>query len=371
VSAGPKPAAAATAAAGGGSQAAAEEAAGAEKLYLYTFEQQAAYQRINTGRGKGKKQQHPEQRQPEQQQHTDQQQSDFGAEHTSCGKQSPPLQKQQQPVDKSQQQAGQSSSGATAEALQGIAASPGEMLLLSADGLQVNIGRVDVVKVSGSRITMASRKDLQLERYQAAAAAPAAAGVPASSSNSNSSSGGSVLWRLDQDEAASIGNHQRAVVLRLAAESAASNVQRLRELIIDLAVPRLREVPQSSQGQQRASQSGDSRPPAAAGGGAEEDSSKAGAAAAATTQAADAAAAAIVTQGDSQHGPQVLSEPFGAAAKLAAASCESYLAGCGAHLNSSQVSVLHRVMAMQDYCLVLGMPGKPAPLVVGSSRAGL
>jgi hypothetical protein len=180
------------------------------------------------------------------------------------------------------------------------------------------------------------------------------------------------LWRLDQGEAASIGNHQRAGLLRLAADSAASNVQRLRELIVDLAAPRLRDVPQASQGQPCASPADDSNPPATAGG-VQVDTSKGGAAAA-NKQAADSAAAAAAGI-DSQHGPQVLSEPFGAAAKLAASSCDSYLAGCGSHLNSSQVAVLHRVMAMQDYCLVLGMPGRLPSLSLFltalSSRAGL
>jgi hypothetical protein len=50
--------------------------------------------------------------------------------------------------------------------------------------------------------------------------------------------------------------------------------------------------------------------------------------------------------------------PFGAAARLAAASGEAYLSSQGSHLNSNQVAVLRRVMAMQDYCLVLGMPGE-------------
>lgn len=235
--------------------------------------------------------------------------------------------------------------------------------------LQVNIGRVDVLEVSGSSITVASRKDLQLERYIAAAAA---AGTDGTSGSNGGSSGSSVLWRLDQDEAASIGMHQRAAVLRLAADNTCTHVQRLRELIVDLAAPRLMDALQHSQQQQQQdkpvrARSSSPQPVVWSLGQqqvrtGDRPADRAGSAPPAVTAATAAAPAAAVPAGG---GAPVAASPaapapFGAAARLAAASGESYLANHGAHLNSNQVAVLRRVMAMQDYCLVLGMPGELA-----------
>lgn len=62
---------------------------------------------------------------------------------------------------------------------------------------------------------------------------------------------------------------------------------------------------------------------------------------------------------------------MGAAARLAAAAGESYLAHHGGRLNSDQVSVLRRVLAMQDYCLVLGMPGETQGSVLGLDTPGV
>lgn len=223
---------------------------------------------------------------------------------------------------------------------------------------QVNIGRVDVVEVSGSSITVASRKNLQLDRYEALAAAAAAAGADASACGSNGGSdgcGSSVLWRLDHDEAASIGMHQRAAVLSLAAASNGNHMQRLQELIVDLAAPRLRGNAASTQQPQ---QQGDSRrarssSPLAAPAAGQDSGGNASRRAESAPPAVEAAAGDV--QGVS---PVASTEPFGAAARLAAASGEAYLSSQGSHLNSHQVAVLRRVMAMQDYCLVLGMPGK-------------
>lgn len=214
---------------------------------------------------------------------------------------------------------------------------------------QVNVGRVDVVEVSGCSITVASRKNLQLERYEAAAVAGADGCGGAGGSSS------SVLWRLDQDEAASIGMHQRAAVLRLAADNNSANVQRLRELIIDSAAPRLRDVTQTSQ--QQPQQGGSThaepgKPAQPAGSDVAPSGSRAASPAAGPTEAAG------IRPEPSEVAVLSGSEPIGAAARLAAASGESYLARQGSHLNSNQVAVLRRLMAMQDYCLVLGMPGK-------------
>lgn len=229
---------------------------------------------------------------------------------------------------------------------------------------KVNIGRVDVVEVSGSSITVASRKDLQLERYEAAAAAAAAANDGSGSnacddSHTHASSGSSIiLWRLDQDEAASIGMHQRAAVLRLAADTTGSNVPRLRELIIDLDAPRLRDVSQET-----TAGSPTNKDDATATAGAAAAGGRAASPADANTSNAAAAAPETTTTKSQQAagGLQASSsslEPQGAARRLAAASGESYLRRAGSHLNSNQVAVLRRVMAMQDYCLVLGMPGE-------------
>jgi len=219
---------------------------------------------------------------------------------------------------------------------------------------QVNVGRVDVVEVSGCNITVASRKNLQLERYEAAAAA-GADGCGGADGSSSTSSSSTVLWRLDQDETASIGMHQRAAVLRLAADNNSANVQRLRELIIDSAAPRLRDVTQTSQQQSQQGGSAHSAPgkPAQPAG---SDTAPSGSRAA--SPAAGPAEAAGIRPEPSEAADLSPREPIGAAARLAAASGESYLVRQGAHLNSNQVAVLRRLMAMQDYCLVLGMPGK-------------
>jgi hypothetical protein len=174
----------------------------------------------------------------------------------------------------------------------------------------VNIGRVDVVDVSGSSITVAASKSLQLERYLAAAAAAGA--------GSSGTSSGRVLWRLDSDAPASTGMHQRAAVLRLAADGT-GHVQRLRELIVDAAPPRLKPDQQQQDEEEEGKQQ----------------------------------------EGKQQEGQQK-QHPMGAAARLAAAAGQSYLERHGASLNSNQTSVLKRVLAMQDYCLVLGMPGERA-----------
>lgn len=215
--------------------------------------------------------------------------------------------------------------------------------------LQVNIGRVDVVAVSGSSITVASRKCLQLDRYEATAAAAACD----DDSNGSGSGSKSILWRLDRDEAASIGMHQRAAVLRLAADSSATQVQRLRELIVDSAAPRVWEPSQQDPDQQHLEQCAAGQP------GKQQQHAQEVAAHTTDKQqtgSADVGAAAAPAADAGVTGSS--KEPFGAAHRLAAASGERYLSAHGSHLNSNQVSVLRRVMAMQDYCLVLGMPGE-------------
>lgn len=107
--------------------AGAEGSAGEDKLFLYTFEQEVQYRRINS-------------KQKKQQQDAD------GPDVAPKGSSSGP-QQQRQCEQKGPEQgaqgaagvlgAGSSSTPSAEQALQGISASPGEMLLLSADGLQV------------------------------------------------------------------------------------------------------------------------------------------------------------------------------------------------------------------------------------------
>jgi hypothetical protein len=222
----------------------------------------------------------------------------------------------------------------------------GDCLILGADGVQTNIGRVDVVEVDGRTITVASRKPLQLERYNAAApqpqpqqqqqlqlgvdqSNPAGAGATA-----DAGSTGLLTWRLDQDEAASTAMQQRANVLRLAADSSSSRAVWLRRLIIELAAPRqLASVTAAEQSQQQEQAQQQQCP-------AQQDESH-----------TDFAAAVASLDAGPAAGPAV---------RLAMAAGRTYLEQHGRQLNSDQVAVLRRVLSMQDYCLVLGMPGAAA-----------
>jgi hypothetical protein len=223
----------------------------------------------------------------------------------------------------------------------------GDCLILGADGVQTNIGRVDVVEVDGRTITVASRKPLQLERYTAAASQPQSQqqqqqqqqqqlGVNHSSqagaaATADAGRTGLLTWRLDQDEAASTAMQQRANVLRLAEDSSSSRVVWLRRLIIELASPRqLASVTAAEQSQQQG--------PAQQQCPAQQDESH-----------TDLAAAVASLDAGPAAGPAV---------RLAMAAGRTYLEQHGRQLNSDQVAVLRRVLSMQDYCLVLGMPGE-------------
>jgi hypothetical protein len=224
------------------------------------------------------------------------------------------------------------SSSSYSQQLQGISVAAGDCLILGADGVQTNVGRVDVVEVNGRTITVASRKPLQLERYTAAdpqqqqqqqqvpgIGQQQSAAVPAHAVAGAAGSTGStrmLTWRLDQDEAASTAMQQRANVLRVAADCSSSRVVWLRRLIVDLAAPRQLATANPTgnpAGQQQQSQ----------------------------------AAASL------QAGPSA-----GPAVQLAMAAGRAYVEQHGGQLNSDQVAVLRRVLCMQDYCLVLGMPGE-------------
>jgi hypothetical protein len=245
----------------------------------------------------------------------------------------------------SSSEAGASSSS---QQLQGMSVAAGDCLILGADGVQTNIGRVDVVEVIGRTITVASRKPLQLERYTAAASQQKQQQPvvnqqePAGAAAADAGSTGLLTWRLDQDEAASTAMQQRANVLRLAADSSSSRAVWLRRLIIELAAPRqLAAVTAAEQSQQQgaAQQQGQ--------GAAQQQQQQQKQ----QDEASHAELAAAVASLDA--GPAA-----GPAVRLAMAAGRAYVKQHGRQLNSDQVAVLRRVLSLQDYCLVLGMPGE-------------
>jgi hypothetical protein len=217
-----------------------------------------------------------------------------------------------------------SGGGGGGTSLQGLTVAPGDSLILSADGVQVNVGRIEVVAVSRNSITVASRKALQLERYTE---------LQASSTGSTA-----VTWRLDQDEPASMAMHQRTAVLTVAGDCSSARVARLRELIIDLAPPRMLPTAADTSNDQQQQQV----PSSMLG---------VGAAAAATTAAYGGAAAAVSAAA------AAAAPSANAAARLALSAGAAYLSAHGSQLNLDQAAVLSRILALNEYCLVLGMPG--------------
>jgi len=189
---------------------------------------------------------------------------------------------------------------------------------------------LQVVSVAGRRITVASKKALQLERYTVVPPVLHAPGGDVSAAGSAGCGVGpaSVTWRLDQDEPASMAMHQRSAVLAVAGDCSSARVARLRELLIDLAPPRMLPL-----------------------------------AAAAATGAGGAAASGGSSsqrhrrqrqrqQQRRRQGCRLVLLPG-----LALSAGAAYLAAHAPHLNPSQVAVLTRILAMNEYCLVLGMPG--------------
>lgn len=249
-------------------------------------------------------------------------------------------------ISKSQRHAGSSSSNGQAissgrssssstGSLAGMPVAPGDVLILGVDGVQVNVGRVEVAEIDGTVMTVASQKALQLERYLAAQPlSPAAAGDGNDSAAADGNINATVTWRLDRDEAASTAMFQRANVLRVASDSSSSRVIRLRQLLIDLEPPQ--QVRHEGEEQQAVIQF--NQPKATGEAGQEQQQHEQ-----AATPAAAAAVAGYVRP----------------VARMAMAAGERYLAQHGANLNGDQVAVVKRVVQMQDYSLVLGMPGEP------------
>ncbi len=228
---------------------------------------------------------------------------------------------------------------------------PGDMVLLSLDGLHAAAGRVTIQEVGPTWITVASRKPIMVERYErqwrelngqqpptetdgaaAAAAGVAAGGAGAAAGGAGAPAAGPAVWRLDKDEIASMSVTLRTNLLRLVLDGGAARAARLRALIIDLEAPRTHGLC------------------AAAGEGG-------GGAAAAATQVEQ-------TQGG-------LSVPATAAAtrstpgagaglrlRLRLEAAERFLqSDGGAGLNAEQAAAVRRVAGSEDYSLILGMPG--------------
>ena len=227
---------------------------------------------------------------------------------------------------------------------------PGDMVLLSLDGLHAAVGRVTVHAVGRSHVTVAARRPVRIERYerQWRALEGGSGGGGGGSSGGGGDGGASsgapqprAPWRLDKDEIASMSVTLRTNLLRLvldggagsgggggsgggsASDDSAARLARLRELIIDLAAPRAHSLVTG---------------PAAAG---------AGGGSVSATQ------------------PATMSSTPGAAAagggglrlRLRLEAAERYLQQHGASLNAEQAAAVRRVAGAEDYALILGMPG--------------
>jgi len=217
---------------------------------------------------------------------------------------------------------------------------PGDMVLLSLDGLHTAVGRVTIHEVGATWVTVASRKEVLVERYQqqwrelaggpghahadaaaaqGAAMQPHAAMLDASASGSQSeAAAAAACWRLDKDEIASMSVTLRTSLLRLVLDGGSARAARLRALLIDLAAPRMHSLADT---------------PGAA------------------TQGEDpivASASACSTPGAST----------GLRLRLRLEAAERCLRKReGAGLNTEQAAAVRRVAGAEDYALVLGMPG--------------
>jgi hypothetical protein len=230
--------------------------------------------------------------------------------------------------------------------------SPGDMVLLSLDGLHAAIGRVTVHSIRPESVTVASKKAVLIERYERqwrqlnglepsqpppVADAGDATQQPAGTQRrakppavSGGSGGGGAAqaqvqpprapapapWRLDKDEIASMSATLRTNLLKLCMDPS-SRAARLRALIIDQAAPRLHGL-------------------AAAGG----------------------------EGGGGGAGP---GGGAGLRLRLRLEAAEAYLSERGGGLNEEQAAAVRGVAGAEDYALVLGMPGGPQ----GRGRGGV
>jgi hypothetical protein len=289
--------------------------------------------------------------------------------------------------------------------------SAGDFLLLSAEGLQVAVGRVTVAAVTPTTISVVSRRQLQLERYlrqapPSACDVAAAAGVgvqglgrlPDTMQQGLAQQGHQqqqqcdhnqqqqqqqqqqqgTTWRLDKDEVASMGQHMRSNLLTLATSSSPPQVERLRQLIIEQQPPRQQQLPAVAQQEAGDSclvvegcdlpQQEDGAPAAAAG------AAPAGTGSCGSTGQQQTGAAGCDAAAEEQLGLTAGAAPGVTAtqaahwrARVAALRC--HLQQHGGRLNEEQQEVLQRVAAAEDYVLVLGMPGASAHIQGASASA--
>ncbi|KAJ9533761.1 hypothetical protein QJQ45_026846, partial [Haematococcus lacustris] len=170
----------------------------------------------------------------------------------------------------------------------------GDMALLGMEGRHVNVARVVVHAATQDTLVLAAKKEIRMmepylrqpqsEGLPPLPTQPGTAQPPCAANRGVLPSAAAVLWRLDKDEAAAGVTQQRTNLLVLM-EAASGQVARLRDLVVDLAPPRM-----------------------------------------------------VAEQ---------------------AAGCEasSDLALACSHLNSEQQAAVQAVLQMQDYTLILGMPG--------------
>jgi hypothetical protein len=223
---------------------------------------------------------------------------------------------------------------------------PGDMVLLSLDGLHAAIGRVTVHAIGRDAVTVASKKAVLVERYERQWRALGRGGPAASGSATQqqqqqqqqqwaggggaTQAGGTQAgtqagaaagdaappWRLDKDEIASMSATLRTNLLRLAMDTG-PRAARLRALLIDLAPPRLHGLEGAAGGSQNRSGGGEN---GSGGGG---------------------------TPGGGA----------GLRLRLRLEAAEAHLREAGAGLNEEQAAAVRRVAGAEDYALVLGMPG--------------
>lgn len=225
-------------------------------------------------------------------------------------------------------------------ALTELGMAPGDMVLLSLDGLHAAVGRVTVHDVGARHITVASRRPVRIERYERQWRALEAAEDDRAGGGDSGSRGGDTVaataaaagaaaapprkapWRLDKDEIASMSVTLRTNLLRLVLDGGCARLSRLRELVIDLAAPRAHSLvaaPNSDPTQTSATQ------------------------AAVVTSSTPGASAGLRTRLRLEAAERYIAERRGASASSA--------------LNEEQAEAVRRVAGAEDYALVLGMPG--------------
>ena len=274
----------------------------------------------------------------------------------------------------------------------------GDMVLLSADGVQPVVGRVWVTAVTPTTITVTADKALQLERYVHSNSSSNSVQQQRGADWEARGGGGGVMWRLDKDEVASTFTHQRSHLLSVATDGNSPMIAQLRELLVELQPPGVRGCATAAGEGDAAAGDGGAGAGRGGGGAAQELTGGAGdkrgavAAVAApapnpglasTTPATPAAAGAgrddmvVDATPEVPHAPaaganegavqehgcgQVACNGIGGSCTSAnkrAAAVAVYLGSdAGRQLNEEQVVAVQRVGAGQDYTLILGMPGK-------------